>query len=77
MNKVDLTTGFTLYLGFALLSLLVIAALHDRRRKRSRLHRFEKGVVACEFCSHEYLDSSGKRISTCPECRSHNTTSVS
>lgn len=72
MNRVDLTTGFTLYLGAALLSLLVAAFVHQLRRRRCCFVGSRKGVITCEFCAKEYLDREGRELTTCPQCHSLN-----
>ena len=66
------TTALMLYLGLILFGMLAVWILQNFVSKKKPILPLEKKLFTCEFCHFPYLDSSTKKITRCPGCKSYN-----
>ncbi len=72
MIEISPATAAVCYLGATLFTILGIWLYnHYSSKKRERMPLANK-LTVCEFCHFAYLDSSEKKITKCPQCRSFN-----
>jgi hypothetical protein len=72
MITVNQTTMLLLYLGFFLFfSLGAWVSSHLKSCKKEPLPPLYQ-LSMCEYCAFEYLATTGKQITQCPQCHSYN-----
>jgi len=72
MIKLDIQSVIFFYVCFTFLSILTLW-LFSRQGPRMKIGRGDEVYTwKCSICSHDYIDSKGDDISTCPVCGSYN-----
>jgi len=73
MIKLDIQSVIFYYVCIALVGLMMLWIFSRPRGGRLRFGRGEEAYIwKCGICLHDYIDSSGEDISTCPVCGSYN-----
>lgn len=65
-------TAIMLYLALTLTVLLGIWIYYYFRKKGKKILPLEKELWVCEYCHFPYVDTHGKKITCCPQCKSFN-----
>lgn len=68
MIELTFATGFMLYLGLTLMSVLGVWIYSHYHTRRRVFFPIEKTLFLCEFCHYAYVDESVKKLNRCPQC---------
>lgn len=68
--KIDLTTGFFIYLVLTLTGVFIPWIFFEYCKKVKHINPLEKVIFRCIICAHSYLIAKDETLTKCPMCGS-------